>query len=178
MLTLGQMAAELYGIRMNFEALPEEVIERACQMVEKEAKDSLGSYHIGWPQLAASTQADRVRQGYPANEPGLRSGEMRDSIEHTPPTMEDGEVVGYVGSNDPKLLWFELGTVKQPPRTVLMGAAMRKENAIIEMAIKRAIAAWEGRGAGSRAVRELLRATKWAARQWKGAAQSFSGDDE
>jgi hypothetical protein len=71
-----------------------------------------------WPELADSTKADRVRQGYPADEPLLRTGELRDSISHhvEPMLLE-------VGSVDPVMKYQEHGTDKIPPRPVI-GPAM------------------------------------------------------
>ena len=104
-----------------------EGLEIACQIVEKEAKREIGEYQegagpfVGWAELADSTKDDRVRQGFTENDPGLRTGEMRDSIKH----MVEGRE-GHVGSDDDKLVWFELGTSKQPPRSVLGIAAVNK----------------------------------------------------
>jgi hypothetical protein len=96
-------------------------LEHAAVIVEKEAKDVIGTYRYDWPELAESTQTQRVQLGFSANEPGLRTGEMRDSIEHVV-----GHKEAHVGSNDERLLWFELGTSRQPPRSVLAEAAMHK----------------------------------------------------
>lgn len=102
-------------------------LEAAAVVVETEAKRVLGTYEYGWPELAESTKAQRIAQGYPENEPGLRSGEMRDSIAHVT-FSEEAEI----GSDDEHLVFFELGTVKQPPRQVLGGAAMHKEAEIVD----------------------------------------------
>lgn len=106
------------------------MLEHAGQMVEDEAKRLIGTYDYDprWPELADATKEDRVKKGFSENDPGLRTGEMRDSIHHT--------VVGdtaHVGSDDDKLVWFELGTVHQPPRTVLKGAVLNEANAIEHM---------------------------------------------
>jgi hypothetical protein len=106
-----------------------EVLEKAAKMVEDEAKDAIGTYRYGWPQLAESTQEDRVRQGYSANEPLLRAGDLRDSIEHV---VVHHESAAYVGSNNPIAVYQELGTVDIPPRSFLGGAARAKEHEIHE----------------------------------------------
>lgn len=85
-------------------------------------QDHVGPF-IAWPELAESTKADRVRKGYSEDEPGLRSGEMRDSIGRVLST--DG-LEAQVGSNDDHMVYFELGTSKQPPRSVLGGAMAEK----------------------------------------------------
>lgn len=101
-------------------------LEHAAEIVEREAKRVLGTYDYHWPQLAESTQEQRVHEGYSANEPGLRSGEMRTSIEHVVERHE-----AHVGSDDEHLVYFELGTSKQPPRSVLGQAAIRKTDHVI-----------------------------------------------
>jgi hypothetical protein len=104
-----------------------EALEKAAKVVEAEAKKEIGSYQsaagpfVAWRDLADSTKDDRVKKGFPEDEPGLRTGEMRDSIEHVV-----GEREAVVGSNDDHLVWFELGTDKQPPRSVLGLAAVHK----------------------------------------------------
>lgn len=98
-----------------------EGLKRAALIVEKEAKRVIGTYDYGWPQLAASTQEDRVHKGFTANDPLLRTGEMRDSIAHTVLERE-----AHVGSDEEKAVWQELGTDRIPARSFLAGAAMRK----------------------------------------------------
>jgi hypothetical protein len=102
-------------------------LDQAAAIVQAEAKRVLGTYDYGWIPLAPATRADRVAQGYPADEPGLRSGDMRESIER----QVSGDQA-QVGSNDDHLVWFELGTVRQPPRSVLAEAARRKSEAVAD----------------------------------------------
>ena len=102
-------------------------------LIEDRSKEKIGEYQgnqgpfSAWPELADATKEDRVRQGYSENDPGLRNGEMRASIEHKVIGHE-----GHVGSDDDKLLWFELGTDKQPARSVLGGSAFELEPKIRE----------------------------------------------
>jgi hypothetical protein len=105
-----------------------ESLERAAKFVEGKAKAVLGTYEYGWPQLSESTQEGREYRGYPANEPGLVTGAMRDSIEHT----VSGDTA-WVGSNDKHLEYFELGTSRQPPRSVLAETVIRHEKEIGHM---------------------------------------------
>ena len=99
-------------------------LEKAAAKVEKRAKAKIGTYqdtdgaHGAWPELADSTKSDRVRKGFTENDPGLRNGAMRKSIKHKTKHLE-----ASIGSNSDNLVWFELGTKKQPPRSVL-GAAL------------------------------------------------------
>ena len=64
---------------------------------------------------------------------------MRDSITHT---VRDGEA--HVGSDDDKLVYFELGTVNQPPRSVLGGAVVEEMDKIIATVGESAVAALVG----------------------------------
>ena len=124
-MTLTGFIAHLAGASMEIQHHQRTAMERACRVVEAEAKREIGTYQdaaapfAGWAELADSTKEDRVRLGFSENDPGLRTGEMRDSISHVAEHAE-----GVVGSNDEKLVWFELGTEKQPPRSVLGMAAV------------------------------------------------------
>jgi hypothetical protein len=119
--------ASFLGELANVAEAEHHALEHAAVMVETEAKRVIGTYEYGWPELADTTQAQRVAQGYSENEPGLRSGEMRESIEHT--TLREEALVG---SDDQNLVYFELGTAKQPPRSVLAEAAVHKEADVVD----------------------------------------------
>lgn len=124
--------AHLRGLIPAVEAAGHRGVEAAAEIIRDEAKAELGTYQdqigpfLAWAELADNTKNDRVRQGYTENDPGLRSGEMRDSITCTARGQE-----AAIGSNDDKLVWFDQGTDQgasehQPPREVLGGAAFRK----------------------------------------------------
>lgn len=102
-------------------------LEHAAVIVETEAKRVIGTYDYGWPSLAESTKAQRVALGFSEDEPGLRTGEMRESIEHI--VLKDEALIG---SDDQNLVYFDLGTVKQPPRPVLGAAATHEEAKIVD----------------------------------------------
>lgn len=124
-MSISDFVDHLKGAKSRINQPNYSAMERACRVVEAEAKREIGTYQEGWAELADSTKADRVRLGYSENDPGLRSGEMRDSIGHVV-----GHNEGVVGSDDDKLVWFELGTDKQPPRSVLALAAMHKSKEV------------------------------------------------
>lgn len=125
--SIPQFAAVIAGMVASMPKVQHHAVEEGCKIIEAEAKRVIGTYEYRWPQLAASTQSQRVYYGFPANEPGLRTGEMRDSIEHVVKSdLATRRVEGHVGSNSDKLVWFELGTRTQPPRSVLVAATMRK----------------------------------------------------
>lgn len=122
-------------------------LEQAARVVEREAKAEIGKYQTqagpfaGWAELAQSTKDDRVRKGFSENEPGLRTGDMRDSIGHAV-----GRNEAVVGSNDDKLVWFELGTSKQPPRSVLGIAAVHKGPEVARILGQGAVKSLVGQG--------------------------------
>jgi len=108
--------------------------------IEETAKEEIGVYQsaVGpfdaWSPLTESTIAGRISKGYSADEPLLRSGELRDSIE--------SEVVGLaaiVGTKSDIGLWQEVGTDRIPPRPFIGPAYVRKIDPLME-AIGAAIA--------------------------------------
>ena len=135
---LFDFAMKLGEMAFAADEITKHVLKDAGKIVQKEAKQEIGHYQDGagpfvaWAELADSTKADRVNLGYTENDPGLRSGKMRDSIEFT---VKSDLIVGEVqiGSNDDKMVWFELGTSKQPPRSALGGAMFRKTPELIAL---------------------------------------------
>lgn len=128
MANLEEAAHLLTRVAVEMPMVEHEALERAAVVIETEAKRVIGTYDYGWPQLADSTQHDRQQKGFAANEPLLRTGQMRDSIEH-----KVGEHEAHVGSNDQRAVWQELGTSRGiPPRSFLMGAGIHKRRQVIE----------------------------------------------
>ena len=97
-------------------------MEKACRIVRKEARRVLGTYEYEWPKLKPATIARKAT----GDSPGLETGAMRKSLQFEV-KGERLHWTGYVGTNDPHARFFELGTRKQPPRSFLRGACMRKE---------------------------------------------------
>ncbi len=101
----------------------EESLTVTAEFIKKEAKEKFGEYQSGWDELAQATQADRARQGYTDNDPLLRSGHLRDTVE-----MNVHQRSASIGSNDPVMVWQEKGTTKTgwngangiPPRPVFL----------------------------------------------------------
>ncbi|SIO50139.1 Bacteriophage HK97-gp10, putative tail-component [Bradyrhizobium erythrophlei] len=106
----------------DIEIAKKTAIHVMAQMIAAEAKRVLGTYDYKWTQLAAATQADRMQAGFPANEPLLRTGELRDSIGYKVISDHEAEV----GSNLEIAVYQELGTVHIPPRSFLAAAAAHK----------------------------------------------------
>eukprot|EP01037_Dinobryon_pediforme_P012169 gene12169-12257_t len=116
------------GLAKSFEGHKRE-LEAAAAILEAEAKSYPGTYQDGWAALAEST----IAQKQTGDSPLLETGEMRDSIAHN-----SDEHVAYVGSNNPKMTWQELGTDRIPPRPVL-GLAMIKAKDKVEAAVGKII---------------------------------------
>ena len=146
-LSLGELAIKLGEIALKQHEMEHHALKRAAKLVEKRSKDKLGEYQqetgmfAAWAELAVFTKEDRLRKGYTENDPGLRSGAMRDSIEHV---VANGEA--QVGSNDDHLVYFELGTSKQPPRSVLGASAVEELPKTLEMIGEAAELALVGKG--------------------------------
>lgn len=118
-------AAFFTGVHLGMERATKAAVTKAARLVRDEARRVLGTYDYGWPHLAEATIA-RKQTG---DSPGLETGAMRRSIKYS----VSGSRMNWqanIGSNDPKALWFELGTVKQPPRSFLAGAAMHMQHEV------------------------------------------------
>jgi hypothetical protein len=144
--TLLGFVAHLRTIERDMTVLEPAIIRRACELVCEEAKRVIGTYDYGWPQLSPATLAHKFY-----NTPLLETGEMRASIEWTTEGLQ-----GWVGSNNDKAVWQELGTSKIPPRSFLAGAAMHMEEKIHKMAARAVMAVVLGRGLHSSEMGELL----------------------
>jgi len=124
-------------------------LEKIGQVVEKQAKsqithlqDETGPFEA-WEPLAESTiERKENHSPYELNadgNPGLDTGEMRDSYEHC--------VVGttaHIGSDNDKAVLFELGTEKMPPRSVLGMAAVNKADKIVQIIGEETVVALTG----------------------------------
>lgn len=148
--TLLGFASFVASLPAAVEAEERALLTEAARIVEREAKAEIGHYQdaagpfAAWPELADATKADRLKLGFTENDPGLRTGEMRESIGHTVLAHE-----AHVGSDDDKLVWFEMGTDKQPPRSVLGSAAVHKESEVIDLLGSGVVAVLSG---GSKAI--------------------------
>ena len=102
-------------------------LERCAVVVEKAAKDKIGEYQPAagpfatWAPLADSTKAQRRSLGFPEDEPLLRTGALRDSIEHQ---VDARGGQAEIGSDSDIAVYQEMGTNKIPPRSFLGSAAV------------------------------------------------------
>jgi hypothetical protein len=125
MMSCAEMAARLNWAAVRAKAEIDIPTEAVVSAAEEKAKAAIGTYSLGWPQLAESTQADRAAKGYSPNDPLLRTGAMRDGIAHKAELSAEG-AEGVVFSDDVKALWAELGTSRgEPPRSFLYQSLLR-----------------------------------------------------
>lgn len=114
--------------------------------IEKTAKAEFGTYQPtkgpfgAWPELAEATKDDRVRQGFPEDEPLLRTGDLRDSISRHVEGLE-----AAVGSTDETMVFHEFGTSKMPARPVLGPAAFSSKGVIEKLVGAAAVSGLIGR---------------------------------
>lgn len=142
----GQFGKHLVKLAAMNQEFTDHMTETSADFIKKDAQLQIGAYQdqIGpykaWDQLADSTKADRRSQGFPENEPLLRTGELRDSIEVS---REGGTAV--IGSKSDIALWQECGTPDAkypiPPRPFLGPAAFASKN-LIQAAAVPALVAW------------------------------------
>lgn len=107
-------------------------LKQIGKFIEQEAKDEIGHYqaamgeHQAWPELADSTKKDRVRKGFPEDEPLLRTGELRDSI-----SSKADALSVTIGSTSDVMVYQELGTATIPPRPVLGTALYKNKDKVV-----------------------------------------------
>jgi hypothetical protein len=145
--TLAEFAAHLEGLCAGMKSVEAAILEDAGKTIEAAAKAKIGNYQeaagpfSAWAPLSDNTlyggvsesghrYPGKIELGYaPPDNPLLREGDMRDSIEH--------KVIGnevHVGSNSDIAVYQELGTTKIPPRSFLGGAAFEQAPKIADAA--------------------------------------------
>lgn len=131
---LEQFARQLSSASAQIATDLEFTFHAIVKEIEETAKEEIGVYQPAygpfeaWSPLAESTKADRVRLGYTEDNPLLRSGKLRDSIE--------SEIVGLaaiVGTKSEIGLWQEVGTDRIPPRPFIGTAYVRKIDPLTDL---------------------------------------------
>jgi HK97 gp10 family phage protein len=169
MMDLLGLAAQLLTVKADLKLAEEVCVEKACRMIEKEAKTAIGTYRYDWTPLKPETVARKAH----GDTPLLETGELRDSIEHVV-VREGKEVVGYVGTNDPRAKYHEFGTGTIPPRPFLSPALMRQEDKIHAMIVRTMWATLVRGGPHYREMRELFHILHMLYRE----ADDFLDEDE
>lgn len=130
--SLGALALHLVEAQAHMALSLHRGLERCAIAIENTAKSEFGKYQpaVGpfqeWAPLAESTIADKEDGGFsPPDNPLLRTGEMRDSIDHEVHHLE-----AVVGATDEKMVFHEFGTSKMPARPVFGPAAFRNKERI------------------------------------------------
>lgn len=143
-----QAAAHFAAMIAKIREAEREALEKAAKIVAEEARKEIGDYQPAkgpfeaWKELAESTKAERSKAGFTPNDPLLRTGKLRNSIEH----QVEGDTA-HVGSNNPIAVYQELGTSRIPPRSFLGGAAFTKEAEVKAVLGEDIIAIIEGKRA-------------------------------
>lgn len=152
------LALHLGKIALAQHEVEHRALEKCAKIVERRAKEKIGEYQeqtgpfIAWAPLAESTLyggyanghyfEGKVQLGYaPPDNPLLREGDMRDSVEHM---VVDS--AAYVGSNSDIAVYQELGTEKIPPRSFLGGALADELPKVCEIVGTSIVAALVGDG--------------------------------
>lgn len=121
--SLVSFAAFVGTLRAEMDAANYTALDHAARIVQTEAKRVLGTHDYNWAPLAPSTLARKA-----ADTPGLETTEMRESVHRTVDHKE-----AQIGSDNDKAVWFEIGTIKQPPRSFLAGALQHKKDEVVDI---------------------------------------------
>lgn len=168
---LATAAAHFNAVARELEHAPQRIVETGSQVILVAARSMPGRYEKGWPRLKPETIARKAR----GDSPLLETGSLRDSFERSV-----GHHEAWIGSNNQKAIWMELGTSRGvPPRPIWgtieqkAGPAMRR---IARAEIARAFAI--GRH-DAHELRELLHLAKHVYDKVKqmGEALLDEGDD-
>lgn len=139
-----QFASHLLKLAALEEIVSHHVVKGAAKIIQSDAQSRIGSYQDGiggfpaWANLADATVADRISKGFTPDDPLLRTGTLRDSIEVK---AEGNEAI--VGTPDEVALYQECGTSSIPPRPFLGPAGFASQHQIGAMAAKTMIS-WVG----------------------------------
>jgi hypothetical protein len=163
-------AAKFHQFSRNMEFATEGILTEWAVAVQKRAKESLGHYQKGWPDLAASTLRKKND-----DTPLLETGALRDSIGAKVIMHGKEHGVAYVGTDDMHGVWAELGTRHEPPRPFLLSAALHKKSDIDTIARKWVRSAWISAGRDNE-VLHLLHAIRLLIEVAKEATKSYRRD--
>lgn len=121
--TFEEMARHMLDLERIMPVSIGRITETIATAAQERAQAKIGHYQQGieafpaWAPLADSTLAEKRRLGFaPPDNPLLRTGELRESIEKRVDRLA-GQA--QVGSNSDVMVYQELGTKTIPPRPVL-----------------------------------------------------------
>jgi hypothetical protein len=122
------LAKHLQRVARDVPKVTEKAMHAIGKTVGHAARAKIGEYQgaagefNAWAQLEDATQADRLRKGFSANDPLLRSGELAASVSYDLVIAGRAQTLS-VGSDLDLGLWQEMGTRTIPPRP-FVGPAM------------------------------------------------------
>lgn len=116
-------AAFTAGLEAAMRPGQQRALERAGNLVRDEVQRVLGTHEYGWPPLAQRTIDNKGH-----DLPGVETYEMRDTV-----GVSANHEECRVGSDMDRAVFFELGTVNQPPRPLFAEALRRKTTEIVDM---------------------------------------------
>jgi phage gpG-like protein len=112
--TIDDLSRHLDLLTAKAAALPREVATVVAPVLAENVRTVMGDNHK-LQDLAESTQIERLAQGYTANDPLVRSGDLRESV--TPAVLGlFGAEFAATGSADPIAAYQEFGTATIPAR--------------------------------------------------------------
>jgi hypothetical protein len=153
-MNLAEAAARFAAAAVDIELAKHAALEEACTLVEERAKGLIGHPNSHWAPLASET----LRRKDGINTPLLETGEMRDSIEHT--VVDSNH--GYVGSNDDKAVFQELGTSRGIPPRSFLGLAAQLEGPQVAKVVAQTVGGAIGAGLAGQRVREFIELARLA----------------
>ena len=131
---LGGLIERLQAAAAAVGAVPEEAAALTAPLLKLNVQDIMGTSAL--LDLAPSTQAERVRLGYTPNDPLVRRGDLRDSIE----SAAVGPVA-VAGTNNPIAEYQEFGTSTIPPRPAFAMGLQETTFEAVEIAHELTVAA-------------------------------------
>jgi hypothetical protein len=112
--SLDDLARHLKLLERKAAVLPREVATVVAPVLAENIRTVMGD-HMKLVDLAPATQAERLREGFTANDPLVRSGELRDSVMPEVVGLFGAEFAA-AGSEDPVSGYLEFGTLTIPAR--------------------------------------------------------------
>jgi hypothetical protein len=132
----GELLEHMAIVVESCDAVLEQGLRAVTKSLLKDTREKFGEYQSGagpypdWMPLAEVTKNDRVRLGFPEDEPLLRTGDLRDSYYAEVDGLEGG-----VGSDEEKALAHEVGNPLKnlPARSTLGIAFAENEQKLFEL---------------------------------------------
>lgn len=116
------------------ETVKKTAMRRAGTKVLAHARSKFGKYQpaVGeWPAwmfLTDYTMTERLHLGFKPDEPLKRTSSLKNSVLLS---IDHDRIV--IGSNDPRMIWHEMGTATIPPRPVLGPALYEKRHEVAKI---------------------------------------------